>query len=127
MHIEEKHIVKNRSTVCGIAKVLAELLRALDNTMLKTMALVQFPLTRAMETERLPDLPRPEADGRRARLGCRLPSSRGASFPFSCGSNWSFWVCFQPSTPGSVGEGKVDLGKPWKDPGNPGKTKPNTC
>jgi len=114
MHIEEKHIVKNRSTVCGIVKVLAELLRALDNTILKTMALVQFPSTRATETERLPDLPRPEPDGRRARLGCRLPHSRGASFPFSWGLNWSFWVCFQPSAAGSVGEGKVDLGKPWK-------------
>lgn len=107
--------MKNRSTVCGIAKVLAEILRALDNTVLKTMALVQFPSPRAMGTASLPGLPRPQPDGRKARPRRRLPHRRWVSFPSSGDLDRSFQVCVQPSAEQAVQEAeKVDLGKPWR-------------
>lgn len=95
--------MKNRSTVCGIAKVLAEILRALDNTVLKTMALIQFPSPRATGTVGLPGLPRPQPDRRRARPRRRLPHRRWVSFPSSGDLDRSFQVCVQPSAAGSAG------------------------
>ena len=57
--IEEKHIVKNKSSVCGTAKAPAEILRALDHTIFQTRNLVQFSSTSTIETESLGDCPGP--------------------------------------------------------------------
>ena len=59
---------KNKSTICRAPNPLAEILRALDNVILKTMDLLPFPLTTAMETDSLTELPRPELDAARARI-----------------------------------------------------------